>query len=170
MLMAGARYQKPSLAAGSRVVLDDGDAEICVDEMKMVTVFMNLIGNALKYSDDQIRLTWHSDRDCLRVAVMDQGVKGRGISRIQADTLFVAFGRLDIHAEVEGTGLGLLSVRRIVEVHGGKVFVEGYEDGTPNSARFTTAKDTCPSLLTGGFRTAFIIVCPLTTECKQPLV
>lgn len=169
ILEAGARYQKPRLASGRKVSLVGDDAEVCVDEMKMITVFMNLIGNALKYSDGEIRIAWRTDKDCLLVAVMDQGRTGKGISRSQADTLFVAFGRLDAHAQVEGTGLGLLSVRKIVEVHGGEVFIEGYENGTPDSPIFTTAQDTYPSIITEDFRTAFVVACPLETDCRHPL-
>lgn len=169
ILVAGARYQKPKFAAGRQISLADDDTEVCVDEMKMVTVFMNLIGNALKYSEGEIRITWQTEKEQLLIAILDRGVAGRGISQAQAEKLFVAFGRLDTHAEVEGTGLGLLSVRKIVEVHGGEVFIQGYADGTPNTPLFTTAQDTYPTLLCEDFRTAFIVACPFETDCRHPL-
>ncbi|RYE52784.1 MAG: ATP-binding protein [Sphingobacteriales bacterium] len=88
-------------------------------------------------------------------------IMGKGITLEQAQKLFVAFGRLDVHAEVEGTGLGLLSVRHIVDAHGGEVFIEGTVDGLAGSKPFSTAQKVYPSVLPEGFRTAFVVVCPL---------
>ncbi|MBV9469877.1 MAG: HAMP domain-containing histidine kinase, partial [Abitibacteriaceae bacterium] len=161
IIEAGARYQKPKFASGRKVSVIGEDLDICVDEMKMITVFMNLIGNALKYSDGEVRITWRMNKDILLVAIMDQGQQGRGISRDQAEQLFVAFGRLDTHASVEGTGLGLLSVKKIVEAHGGQVFIEGHIDGTLTSAAFCTAQGPCLSVLDEGFCTAFVLTLPL---------
>ena len=100
----------------------------------------------------------------LLIATLDQGTAGKGISEPQARQLFVAFGRLEAHVQVEGTGLGLLSVRKIVEAHGGEVFIEGYVTGIPTSARFTTAQVGYPSLLAQGFCTAFVVACPLSPD------
>ena len=130
MVEAGIHYQKPRFADGRKIVHDGDDVEIHADAMKLTTVFMNLIGNALKYSDGEVHILWRKAEPYLLIAIADEGMTGRGISRAQADQLFVAFGRLDTHAQVEGTGLGLLSARRIVEAHGGEVFIEGRADGT----------------------------------------
>ena len=127
----------------------------------MTTVFINLIGNALKYSDGEVCITWRTHEGTLLIATLDQGTAGKGISEAQARQLFVAFGRLEAHARVEGTGLGLLSVRRIVEAHGGEVFIEGFADGSPTSARFSTAQGGYPSMLAEGYRTALVVACPL---------
>jgi signal transduction histidine kinase len=60
LVEAGARYQKPRLSAGREIRIEGDDAlQIRADAMKMVTVFMNLIGNALKYSDGPVRVTWN---------------------------------------------------------------------------------------------------------------
>jgi len=164
LIEAGARYQKPKFASGRQITVQDEDMEIYVDEMKMITVFMNLIGNALKYSDGEVRITWRMDKDISLIAIMDQGQQGRGISRDQAELLFVAFGRLETHAQVEGTGLGLLSVKSIIEAHGGVAYIEGYTDGTPATLPFTTAYSNYPPLLLDeGFHSAFVVTCPLPT-------
>jgi signal transduction histidine kinase len=92
---------------------------------------------------------------------MDRGTSGQGITPAQAQKLFVAFGRLDTHVKVEGTGLGLISARKIVEAHGGEVFVEGHQDGTADSPRFATATCSYPSLLPPGFLTGFVIALPV---------
>ncbi len=130
--------------------------------MRLTTVYMNLIGNALKYSDGDIQVTWRLEGGTLLSAVLDQGHSGHGISRSEAEQLFVAFGRLPAHAGIEGTGLGLLSAQKIVQAHGGEVYIEGYADGRPDSPRFTTAQGRYPSQLTGTYRTVFVIACPVT--------
>ena len=162
LVEAGIHFQKPRFADGRKIVQDGEDVEIHADEMKLTTVFMNLIGNALKYSDGEVHIIWRVADKYLLVAIADEGMEGQGISKSQADQLFVAFGRLDTHAQVEGTGLGLLSVRKIVEAHGGEVFIEGRDDGTRTSSAFATAQQTYPSMLKDSHCTAFIVVCPLT--------
>ncbi|BCM88686.1 adaptive-response sensory-kinase SasA [Abditibacteriota bacterium] len=168
LLESGVRFQK-SYMVGTRVVyIQEGDARLCVDEMKMVTVWMNLIGNGFKYSDGDVQVRWREFRSeegsCLLVAVTDGGMKGGGLSRANADKLFSAFGRLEEHANIEGTGLGLLSVQNIMEAHGGQVWIEGFEDGTPDSEVFSTGYEAFPSMLEGDDRTAFVVSCPLASQ------
>ena len=161
LVEAGIHYQKPRFANGRNLHLFGDDVEMQVDAMKLTSVFINLIGNALKYSDGEVHIVWHTDDEQLVLAVADQGRGGKGISRGQAEQLFVAFGRLDLHSEIEGTGLGLLSVRKIVEAHGGEVFIEGKSDGTPDSPPFATSQGTFPSMLNHQLHTAFVLVLPL---------
>ena len=157
---AGVRFQNSRLTAGRVVSLAGEELEVYADRLKLVTVFMNLIGNALKYSDGEVRIVWRMEADFVLVGVLDQGTAGRGISEAQARRLFVPFGRLESHADVEGTGLGLVSARKIVEAHGGEVFVEGHSDVTP----FSTAQGRYASLLAPGFLTGFVLVCPTPPE------
>lgn len=196
LVESGARFQKPHTISGREVQVEREDARIYADEMKMVTVFMNLIGNALKYSDGTVRVAWRQGTESegseaqdesgaiagtensakigteigtkiLQIAVLDEGTQGKGITQEQASKLFRAFGRLETHAAIEGTGLGLLSVQKIVEAHGGEVFIEGYLDGTPASSLFSTAKQIYPSMLEsfeGAYRTAFVLTCPLASS------
>ena len=164
MIEAGVGFQKPRQRENREIVLSGDDREIEVDSLKMTTVWMNLIGNALKYSDGLVRIQWCTSGEHLLVAVGDQGQNGRGLSREQADQLFVAFGRLDSHLAVEGTGLGLLSVRRIVEAHGGEVFIEGTSDGVP----FSTAQNEFPSMLDSTICSAFVVAVPLrSSACRR---
>lgn len=158
------------MVAGRAVQIESPDARICADEMKMVTVFMNLIGNALKYSDSEVRVEWrewgteNENEKQLIIAVLDCGTNGKGITREQAARLFTAFGRLETHSQIEGTGLGLLSVEKIVEAHGGEAFIEGFSDGMPDSPPFSTAQGSYPSLLHEPYRTAFVVTCPLAAQ------
>jgi signal transduction histidine kinase len=160
---AGARYQKPRFAAGRVISIIGDEIELNVDRMKLVTVFMNLIGNSLKYSDGEVRTTWKTENAILYITVMDEGTAGKGLTEAQARQLFVAFGRLETHSGVEGIGLGLLSVQRIVEAHGGEIFIEGTSDGLPESPYFSTAYKTYPPILKPPFRTSFVIAYPLPT-------
>lgn len=157
---AGDRFQSPRLAGGRTVALEGGVLEVRADRLKLSTVFMNLIGNALKYSDGDVRVVWRTDGDRVLVGVLDRGTAGRGISEAEARRLFVAFGRLEAHAQVEGTGLGLVSARKVVEAHGGEIFIQGHPDGAPASPPFTTARSRCSDLLAPGFLTAFVVVWP----------
>jgi light-regulated signal transduction histidine kinase (bacteriophytochrome) len=96
------------------------------DPSMLLLVWRNLLGNALKYSRGQAlarievgSLEGHPGEDVLYVR--DNGV---GFEMAFADRLFGVFQRLH-GAEFEGTGIGLASVRRIVERHGGRVWAEG---------------------------------------------
>ncbi len=165
LLQSGVRFQKSYIVGTRTVEMPEGDVMVCMDEMKMVTVWMNLIGNGFKYSDGNVQVRWKEfrseDGSCLLVAIADRGMNGHGISLSNAGKLFSAFGRLDEHAQIEGTGLGLLSVQKILEAHGGQVWIEGYEEGTPETARFTTGYEGFPLMLEEGDRTAFVVSCPL---------
>jgi signal transduction histidine kinase len=157
----GVRHQNPRYSTNRSISTQGEECVVCADQMKLITVLMNLIGNALKYSDGDVRIEWHVENNRALIAVCDQGRNGRGITHEQAQKLFVAFGRLDEHSKVEGTGLGLLSVRHIVAAHDGEVFIESTLDGTPHSAPFSTAQAAYSSVLAPGFRTAFVVTCPL---------
>lgn len=156
---AGIRYQKPRFSSGRQITIADGDIEINLDKMRMITVWMNLIGNALKYSDGEVKITWRQTPDNILIAVADKGVGGVGITQVQASQLFVAFGRLETHKSIEGTGFGLLSAQKIVEAHGGQLWIEGYQDGTPDSPLFSGAQE--PTMLIDDLRTAFVASLPV---------
>jgi DNA-binding response OmpR family regulator len=161
VIEAAARCQRVHFTGGREVSLVGEDQELVADGMRLTTVFMNLIGNALKYSDGEVRITWRTHKHHVLVAVLDRGMESRGITREEAGQLFLPFGRLRVHAHIEGTGLGLLSARRITEAHHGELYLEGYRAGTPASERFTTAAGAYPSMLEEEFRTAFVVGCPL---------
>ncbi|MES4792812.1 MAG: hypothetical protein C4321_07315, partial [Chloroflexota bacterium] len=69
---------KPRMIGGREVLLEGEDTVVCVDEMKMVTVIMNLVGNALKYSDGDVTVSWRREGNRLLLGVLDCGMKGRG--------------------------------------------------------------------------------------------
>ncbi len=85
----------------------------------------DLLENAVKYSphDKEIRVFARQEEDCLVIGVADRGI---GISRSDQAKLFKAFQRLEqsVLNGVKGAGLGLLVCQRLVEAHGGRIWVE----------------------------------------------
>jgi light-regulated signal transduction histidine kinase (bacteriophytochrome) len=110
--------------------------EVWGDSTLLTQLYQNLIGNALKFCGDQppvIRLT-AEDRDGSPVfGVKDSGI---GIESKYAQQIFQPFRRLHGRAEYEGSGIGLAICRKIVERHGGKIWVDS-EPGKGAHFRFT---------------------------------
>jgi two-component system, OmpR family, sensor histidine kinase SenX3 len=95
-----------------------------IDELR--AAFSNLLDNAVKYSDDEVRVSVSvSTLDEKRVAVRvaDEGI---GIPNAQLKRIFKRFYRVPgrFMARVKGTGLGLFIVHSVVQKHGGRVFAE----------------------------------------------
>ncbi|MDK9721273.1 MAG: PAS domain S-box protein [Rhodospirillales bacterium] len=98
---------------------------VTADAAQMSRLFQNLIGNALKYRDKQripaisikarMQDGWHI------ISIADNGI---GIDPQYFDRIFQIFQRLHSRADYPGTGVGLAICRRIVERHGGKIWLE----------------------------------------------
>ncbi|HEV8370628.1 MAG TPA: HAMP domain-containing sensor histidine kinase [Pyrinomonadaceae bacterium] len=111
------RYFESPEASSAKV---SGD----VDELR--AAFSNLLDNAVKYSDDDVRVSVSiSAVDEKRVAVRVSD-KGIGIPSAQLKRIFKRFYRVPgkFMARVKGTGLGLFIVQSVVSKHGGRVFAE----------------------------------------------
>ncbi|HTU33742.1 MAG TPA: ATP-binding protein [Candidatus Acidoferrum sp.] len=99
---------------------------VMADASLLRQVFVNLLGNALKYSRTRNPARIEigetpSAPDEWTLFIRDNGV---GFDSTKKDKLFGAFQRLHTAQEFEGTGLGLVNVKRIVVRHGGKVWAE----------------------------------------------
>lgn len=98
---------------------------VMADPSQLELVFLNLIGNALKYrrADVTPRVRVRADRESSywRFSVEDNGI---GIDPEYFDRIFVMFQRLHTRDEYEGTGIGLAIVKKVVEGLGGEVHVE----------------------------------------------
>ncbi len=109
------------------------------DRPRLVEVFQNLLDNAVKFMGDQ-----PSPRVEIGVEASHEGViffvrdNGQGIDSRHIAKVFGLFERLD--PSTPGTGIGLALVRRIVEVHGGRIWVESPGPGQGTTFRFTLAK------------------------------
>jgi len=108
------------------------------DRVRLREVLQNLIDNAVKYMGDQSqpRVEIGSRRDANQTIcyVRDNGI---GIEPRYHEKVFGLFDQLDQKAE--GTGIGLALAKRIVEVHGGRIWVESEGSGHGSTFCFTIA-------------------------------
>ncbi len=99
------------------------------DSLRLERILYNLLENAVKYSPrgGEIKVVARQDRDHLVISVADQGI---GISPFGQAKLFELFQQLDQAGSLrnKGAGLGLLACRRLVEAHGGRIWVESRPD------------------------------------------
>lgn len=114
------------------------------DRPRLVDMLHNLLSNAIKYMGDQetprIEIGALEQEGETVFFVRDNGV---GIPPAQQQTIFNLFERG--HSEVEGTGIGLALVKRIVEVHNGRVWVESKGAGRGSTFYFTLPHSPTPS-------------------------
>jgi len=103
----------------------DGMLYLLADQQRLKQVLLNLLSNAIKYNHQGGRvILTHEKRpeNHLRILVRDTG---KGIAPEKIEKLFVPFERLDAEtSQVEGTGLGLVLSKRLVELMGGQIGVE----------------------------------------------
>ena len=93
----------------------------------MTQVMQNLIANAIKFHGDERPKIEVSSRQNSRewiVSVKDNGI---GLKMEYADKIFQMFQRLHTSDKYQGTGVGLAIVKKIVERHGGRIWVESTE-------------------------------------------
>lgn len=108
-----------------------------VDPKQMRVVIQNLLANAIKYSrgKNPSKITFESEmKDGEVVYVVSDN--GAGFDSKHAENLFKPFGRLHSARDFEGTGIGLATVHRIVERHGGRIWAEA-KVGEGATFRFT---------------------------------
>jgi signal transduction histidine kinase len=126
-------------------MIKDSGAEICselslprvrVEEIHMLQLFQNLIGNAIKYRSERppkIRISFTRDGAWRKFCVQDNGI---GIAPEYREQVFGIFKRLHNRAEYPGTGIGLAICQKIVDRYGGRIWVES-EPGKGSTFCFT---------------------------------
>lgn len=134
--------EEVSAKAGEKnieVIVDEQDLpRVLCDKDKIHQVYLNLIGNSLKFTENGGKITVHFEKqgDFVNVSVTDTG---HGIAQEDLARLFKKFGRLDnsyvAMAESTGTGLGLYITKSLIELHKGTV--KGESEGVGKGATFS---------------------------------
>lgn len=126
-----------AMAEKKAVIERDPLPQVWGDATLLTQLYQNLIGNGLKYvkaAPPRIRLTAERSTDGSWIfGVQDNGI---GIREEYAQQIFQPFKRLHTQGEYEGTGIGLAICRKVVERHGGRLWVES-DEGAGSHFRFT---------------------------------
>jgi signal transduction histidine kinase len=156
----GANFRPVDLneAAGQAVseleaAIEDSDATITVEHLPVVSgdrtlliqLFANLMGNAIKFrrvdAPPVIRISTEPRGDEWEFACQDNGI---GIEPAYRERVFAIFQRLHPREAYPGTGIGLALCRKIVDFHGGKIWIDDQPDERPG----TTIRWTLPTTTT----------------------
>ena len=123
-----------------QVVIQSDLPMVFGDQRRLAQVLQNLIENAVKFMGNQpnphIEIGTRKDREERVIYVQDNGI---GVDPHYHETVFGLFNKLDIGTQ--GTGIGLAIVRRIVEIHGGRVWVESQGKGFGATFCFTLSSN-----------------------------
>jgi signal transduction histidine kinase len=108
-----------------RVNSDESLPRAILDASKMEQAITNLVSNAIEHTrtDSSVVITLSCDQQFIRFSVKDEG---RGIAPEEMGKLFMPFEKIDAQktAGEKGTGLGLLISRKIIEAHGGEIWID----------------------------------------------
>jgi PAS domain S-box-containing protein len=118
------------------MVTTDELPDIMGDRVQLTQLFLNLIGNGIKYCRDRtptVHLSAQMNEGEWVFSVTDNGI---GIDAKHHDKIFEVFKRLHTQKEYPGTGIGLAVCRRVVERHGGRVWIAS-ELGAGSTFSFT---------------------------------
>jgi len=120
----------------ARLMVADDLPTVCGDRPRLLEVMQNLLDNAVKYLGEQpaplITVSSRQEQGQIVCYVQDNGM---GIKPSYHDKVFGLFEQLD--PRIEGTGVGLALVKRIIEFHGGRIWVESAGQGQGSAFCFT---------------------------------
>ena len=114
---------------GIKIKVDNDLPVIYCDSRWIDQVFTNLINNAIKFIGNrpspQINIGYEEKGDFYQFYVKDNGM---GVHKEFQEKIFDPFQRIHTGEDIEGSGMGLAIVKKIVEIHGGSVWVESEKD------------------------------------------
>ncbi|WP_159437921.1 PhnD/SsuA/transferrin family substrate-binding protein [Vreelandella massiliensis] len=146
-------FLTPTIQEADATITVEGEwPQVFASPDEMMRLFQNLLSNAVKYrSPDKatavnIRIEPAPSQAHWQVSVCDNGI---GIAPEQIDRLFKVFQRLHTREQYEGSGVGLAVCRKIVERHGGRIWIESEGEGKGSCFVFTlpmtpTAEEATP--------------------------
>ncbi|MEW1955244.1 GAF domain-containing sensor histidine kinase [Terrabacter sp. NPDC080008] len=119
----------PTLGSAGATVSAGRLPTVSVDRQQLYSVLLNLVSNAVKYARPDaapvVDVSAERRGGSWRIQVRDNGI---GIAEQDRETVFGLFHRApDAKSSVEGSGIGLATVRRIIEAHGGLIGISGVE-------------------------------------------
>ncbi len=130
---------------GIRVLIPDDLPSVFGNRTQLQIVFRNLVSNAVKFNDKEhpvIEIGFqNAENNQYLFSVKDNGI---GIEKDFHEKIFVIFQRLHRREEYEGSGAGLAIVKKIIELHQGKIWVES-EPGKGATFYFTIPRPTPPT-------------------------
>lgn len=136
VLQASLRNLEAAIQEGGATVTHDQLPVVIADSTQLVQVFQNLLGNALKFrgaDPPMIHVSVEPKANEWMFSVADNGI---GIATEDAESVFVIFRRLHTREEYPGSGIGLSICKKIIEQHGGRIWVES-EPGHGSTFKFT---------------------------------
>ena len=130
---------QPTIGESHAIITNDGLPAVMADPTQLVQLFQNLISNAVRFRGDdapRIHISVQEKPAEWLFSVRDNGI---GIAPEYRERIFAIFQRLHPQSHAQGTGIGLAICKRIVERHGGKLWVES-EPGRGSTFYFTISK------------------------------
>jgi light-regulated signal transduction histidine kinase (bacteriophytochrome) len=128
---------RATIAESGAQVSHDPLPMVLADEMQLIQLFQNLVGNAIKYQSSGVpRIHVSAAMNVEKKWVFSVKDNGLGIDPQYFERIFGMFQRLHKREEFAGTGIGLAICKKIVERHGGNISVES-QPGHGSTFRFT---------------------------------
>jgi signal transduction histidine kinase len=122
----------------------DHKLSIKADRLRLEELLTNIFENSVKYSQDGCRITIDAEQtsDFVKICIVDNGI---GMTKEQTERIFDEFYKADsARHDIQNTGLGMSICKRIVEKHGGSIWVESPGPGKGTTVFFTLPTGSSP--------------------------